>query len=596
MLFERARASVVGVVSSIALVALLSLDARHAASLKQAVQLHTPAQVHSDGYVSSAECRSCHPSEYASWQHSYHHSMTQLATPASVIGAFDGVTVKADGLEYRLEQRDGHYFATAASPGASPQPITMLTGSHYMQIYWFETGEGRRLGQLPFVYLNADRRWVPRNAIFIEPPHALQAGATGRWNASCIACHTTFGQPRIDKSGTFDTRVAELGIACEACHGPGESHVQHNRSPLERYRHHLGDRHARDIVQPHQLSHERSSLVCGQCHGTWLHDGPRGMRRWNEHGFAYRPGGDPAETMLLMRPSVASSDDRVASVLAHEPELALGQFWSDGEVRVSGREFNGMVDSPCYARGELTCLSCHRMHEAASDPRAPAAWADTQLEQRMDGDAACLQCHQGLASNHTHHAPSSDGSRCYNCHMPFTSYGLLKSMRSHRISVPDVGASVDTGRPNACNLCHLDKSLGWTAHWLQQFYGRKQPPLDDEQRDVASALWLGLTGDAGQRALIAWALGWQPAQRASKLQSASALLGTLMDDPYDAVRYIAARSLEQRSGHAPQFDWLQRPDQRAPIALEGPQLSAPEQHTIERLHLLRNDRPLHLLE
>jgi hypothetical protein len=31
-----------------------------------------PVQLSADGYVSSAECRSCHPSNYASWRASYH--------------------------------------------------------------------------------------------------------------------------------------------------------------------------------------------------------------------------------------------------------------------------------------------------------------------------------------------------------------------------------------------------------------------------------------------------------------------------------------------------------------------------------------------
>jgi hypothetical protein len=578
---------VLGAAASVALacllVAALTFEATRAENVKHAAELHTPQQVHSDGYVSSAQCRSCHPSEYASWRNSYHRSMTQLATSESVIGSFDNVTLSSAGLEYRLERDHDHFFATAlnADEPSAPRPVTLLTGSHYMQIYWFETGDGRRLGQLPFVFLNADQRWVPRNAIFIEPPRPLRAGATGRWNASCIACHTTFGQPRIDASGTFDTRVAEFGIACEACHGPGETHVQHNRSPLARYLQHFGE-HTKDIVEPHELSHVRSSLVCGQCHATWLHDGPRGMRRWNEHGFAYRPGGDPADTMLLMRPSIATSDPRVADVVTHEPQLVEGQFWNDGEVRVSGREFNGMVDSACYARGELSCLSCHRLHQSPADPRAPKTWADAQLAENMNGDGACLQCHTKLKTTltaHTHHAPRSEGSRCYNCHMPFTSYGLLKSMRSHHIDVPNVAASAATGRPNACNLCHLDKSLGWTARSLQQWYGREAPPLDDDQREVPSALLLGLTGDAGQRALIAWALGWQPAQAASKLTAASTLLGILRDDPYDAVRYIATRSLREQISSA-----------------AGPPLSGTERRTVDRLHALRNDRPIQLLE
>jgi hypothetical protein len=305
-----------------------------------------------------------------------------------------------------------------------------------------------------------------------------------------------------------------------------------------------------------------------------------------------------------LRPSLAAGDARVAEVVAHEPQLVDSQFWSDGAVRVSGREFNGMVDSPCYARGEMTCLSCHRMHQAPSDPRPARAWADTQLGERMDGNDACLACHTKLRADlsaHTHHASSSDGSQCYNCHMPYTSYGLLKAMRSHRIDSPDAAVSAQTGRPNACNLCHLDKSLGWTASMLERDWGKRAPPLDEDQSQISSTVLLGLSGDAGQRALIAWALGWGPAQRASKLASASALLGILMDDPYDAVRYVAARSLRQRGATLPSYDFNVRPEQRAPVAelvagADGQQPSAAERASIERLRPLRNDRPLQLLE
>ena len=31
-------------------------------------------------------------------------------------------------------------------------------------------------------------------------------------------------------------------------------------------------------------------------------------------------------------------------------------------VRVGGRDYTAMVESPCYLKGELSCLSCHQMH------------------------------------------------------------------------------------------------------------------------------------------------------------------------------------------------------------------------------------------
>ena len=111
---------------------------------------------------------------------------------------------------------------------------------------------------------------------------------------------------------------------------------------------------------------------------------------------------------------------------------------------------------------------------------------------------------------HTKHRAESTGSRCYNCHMPYTSYGLLRALRSHRISSPSVAASVETGRPNACNQCHLDKTLAWTADRLAEWYNISVPPLEDDDRTLpASMIWL-LRGDAGQRALMAWTLAAPP--------------------------------------------------------------------------------------
>ena len=37
---------------------------------------------------------------------------------------------------------------------------------------------------------------------------------------------------------------------------------------------------------------------------------------------------------------------------------------------------------------------------------------------------------------HTHHVDGSSGSNCLNCHMPHTTYGVLKAIRSHEISSP----------------------------------------------------------------------------------------------------------------------------------------------------------------
>jgi len=57
-----------------------------------------------------------------------------------------------------------------------------------------------------------------------------------------------------------------------------------------------------------------------------------------------------------------------------------------------------------------------------------------------------------------------------------------------------------------------------------------------------------LRGDAGQRALAAWHLGWEPARQVSGESWQAPVLAQLLADPYSAVRYIAGRSLRQLPG------------------------------------------------
>jgi hypothetical protein len=261
----------------------------------------------------------------------------------------------------------------------------------------------------------------------------------------------------------------------------------------------------------------------------------------------------------VAQPSQDQQSPILKGMFPEAPGLISSSFWPDGRVRVSGREYNGLIDSPCFkdARDDartMTCFSCHTLHKTDEDPRPVKEWADTHyVSAGMNSDEACLQCHSTFRTNvsaHTKHQADSTGSFCFNCHMPYTTYGLLKAERSHQISNPTVAESVQAERPNACNLCHLDKTLAWTSEYLEQWYETPQVPLDQDQRTIAaSLLWL-LRGDAGQRALAAWSMGWEPAQRASGTTWMAPFLSVLLNDPYDAVRFIAYRSLRSQPGFA----------------------------------------------
>jgi hypothetical protein len=306
---------------------------------------------------------------------------------------------------------------------------------------------------------------------------------------------------------------------------------------------------------------ERSSQVCGQCHGIWEFFDAAGERAANTRGLPYRPGDELAATRFVAQPTVNRNHETMRALVADDSGFITDSFWPDGMVRVSGREYNGLIESPCFRlasggsggagtpggeRKPLSCFSCHTMHKADDDPRSLDDWADDQLGPGMDGNAACFQCHETYRQNvtaHTRHAADSSGSSCYNCHMPYTTYGLLKTIRSHTVSNPSAAESLEAGRPNACNLCHLDKTLGWTAENLERWYGMPKPPLDGDDATVAASLLWMLRGDAGQRAIAAQAMAWPPAQQASGTEWMAPHLATLLDDPYEAVRFIASRSL-----------------------------------------------------
>lgn len=503
-------------------------------------------------YAGSSSCKECHTNEHKSWHNSYHRSMTQIMSPESVKAAFNGQSLVFEGESFTMHKRGEEYWTTIESidakknspngkdPNAIDVRMGMVTGSHHMQVFWLPGMMGNLQIGFPFAWLIEDKRWAPRNSLFIRDPYTVISKEN--WNMNCIRCHTTGPKPKPNKEAQrFESQVADLGISCEACHGPGQKHVDRQISLAA-----LPDKDRRQalaseplsIIQPEDLDHNRSTQVCGSCHGMKWFDK---SENWTEEGFTYRPGEDLAKTTPIIQPSKANEQKWLKPVLAKNPEILDDFFWKDGKIRVTGREYNGLLESPCHQRGTMSCVSCHSMHK--SDP-------NDQLASGMRTNKACLQCHKEMSdvSAHTLHPVNSAGSNCYNCHMPHTSYGLLKAIRSHTIENPNVETTLETGRPNACNLCHLDKTLDWTAEHLAKRTKKTKTNVPDiHKTTAASAVWL-LNGDAGQRAIAAWHMGWEPALIASGTGWQSPMLADSLNDPYSAVRYIANKALSKQPG------------------------------------------------
>jgi len=546
-----------GVVGATALVALGVAALATVAGRKAPHDAGAPGRTNPSTAIGSGACRSCHPGEHASWHASFHRTMTRLGSDPTIRAPFDGRPLEVDGRSIELHEKDGLRYARLPDPdlvalatlGDHPAPsasaplvtreIVLATGSHHHEVFWVRGERGNELRLVPITYLVAERRFVPRRDAFLQPPDARPHAV--RWNSNCIQCHATLGRPEHDQAtDRFSSTAAELGIACEACHGAGATHAERHRNPLARLASRLDRGADPTIVNPARLPPERASEVCGQCHSYFV---PKDEDAFWSSGFAerYRPGEVLLNSRTLLRRETTNAPGSHPVLEAEIESL----FWGDGTIRVGGREQNGLEASACFQRGtgknKLSCLSCHSMHD--SDP-------DDQLRRDPSADTACERCHTREAERreaHTHHRTGSPGSSCVGCHMPFTSYALFKGIRSHRIDSPSAERSAKTGRPNACNLCHLDRSLRWTAEHLGSWYGMVETVPGG---DLSASLSDLVAGDAAKRAVLAWAFGRKEAQLASRNDWQAAYLAELLDDPYAAVRKVAAESLSKLPGFA----------------------------------------------
>lgn len=503
------------------------------------------------GYVGSATCRTCHPDQHASWARTFHSTMTQLPSSTTVLGAFDGKAV-AYGRDRARPWRDGERFRMDVPDGGNgtrTAEVALTVGSRRYQQYFERQarGDGATFVRLPILWHVALQRWLPLETVFLGPDTEGLGQHAAEWSTNCILCHNTGPRPglldaddpsRVTQGNRFDSHVAELGIACESCHGPGAEHASAAGNPLVRY---AGA--SSGILDPKDLDQERAVAVCGQCHGARLPDPPRRAREWFTSGPTFRPGDRLVEHVLPIR-----KDTPVRG--GADPELFALRFWGDGTPRLTAYEYQGVTASKCYREGTLTCQNCHAMH--AGDPRG-------QLRPDRPGNSMCTQCHEAIARDvpaHTHHAVDSAGSSCLACHMPRIVYGVMDIHRSHRIDVPDPARDGEAGRPHACTLCHVDKSLPWAAAAMRPWWGEEyRAPtkrFDTAPIELADAMANLFAGDAAARAVVANALGAEVAtfgpDHAAAVRS---WLAVTMGDGWPTVRFLAQRSLLALEARAP---------------------------------------------
>lgn len=410
-------------------------------------------------YTGSASCQRCHEVEYDSWRRTLHVQMTRPVGEARIAGDFtSGARLEADGRAYTMEARGGKYFISVARNGGPAErfEINYTLGARRFQGYLSTLSDGR-IYVLPVFWHNESKRWVDYRTITPipdDPTHDLRQ----IWNVTCVNCHATNLVRNYNvAANTFATTWTEMGVGCEACHGPGRDHID-DPDHLKIF--------TMKKVPPRQIFD-----ACGYCHGN-----KNNVFLGFKAGDVYE---DYAVPFLISEP-----------IPANDPQ---GDFWPDGRPSRFDRP-QALTLTGCFRKGEATCTSCHRMHGSENNHSLKVAIDAPGGGHTRASDTLCTQCHSRLGSEgsegsegskgsphaleaHTHHAADSQGSRCINCHMSDVNWRLLTRRLDHTFQPPVPEMTARYGVPNACTTCHENKTPEWAVATMDNWYGDRSRRL-----------------------------------------------------------------------------------------------------------------------
>jgi len=264
------------------------------------------------------------------------------------------------------------------------------------------------------------------------------------FNTSCLGCHVSQAARHYDPSSdSYRTTWTEPGINCETCHGPGTEHVN---VTLE-----VGQKRLPEdlkIIRVKSFAVEENNDTCGSCHAK----------------------ASPLTSAFPPKEAFFDHFDLVA--------LESRDFYPDGRDLGENYTLTSWRMSPCVQAGQLDCLKCH-----TSSGRY-------RFRERPKANDACLPCHEDKVRNptsHTHHPTDGQAGECVSCHMPMTEFALMRRT-DHSMRPPAPAATISFKSPNACNLCHTDKTSQWADRAVRLWHKRDyQAPLLDRSRLVDAA-------------------------------------------------------------------------------------------------------------
>ena len=464
------------------------------------------------------------------WRDSDHAWSMLPATAETVKGDFDASELVHNGVTSRFLVRDEAYFVR--TDGADGQlaefPVRYTFGVDPLQQYIVEL-PGGRLQALPLAWdtraaEQGGQRWF--HVYGSEPIDHTDVlhwtRLSQNWETQCADCHSTALITAYDiEADRFDTRWAEINVACEACHGPASRHIDWARAGASgpdpglvvSFDERAGVRWEPDKAtgEPRRSEPRSSSTeidTCAPCHS-----------RRSRIAAQPVPG-----TRLL---------DSYEPVLIRPPP-----YYPDGQVREEVYVYGSFLQSRMHQNG-VTCSDCHEPHS---------------LQVRAPGSRVCLQCHQQqryATEAHQLHVPGSQGADCIECHMPPTTFMQVDVRHDHSFRVPRPELAAQFGTPLSCMGCHEDRDADWAArvlakagrgpvdgepHWSIRLAAANELPL--ESRD----LLLGLAADALAPAIISASAMAQLNLNGDSL--AVAIVGERLQSSEPLLRLGATRALQ----------------------------------------------------
>ncbi|WGF90644.1 cytochrome c3 family protein [Marinivivus vitaminiproducens] len=391
-------------------------------------------------HVGSQACGSCHAAESQAWSESHHALAWTPPTDRNVLADFDDADFAHGSLSVHFA-REGDRFIATVREGDRPEtayPVHSVAGIAPLQQYLFETETGR-LQSFDVVWNVERKRWYPLYPDQDVPPgDGLHwTGTYKNWNGRCAECHATgFAKNYDPRSQSYRSTQAEIGVGCEACHGPASAHLDWTAN---------GDLGGVQGVDAYGFTMKTEA----------------GPDAWIQQCAGCHARREPFEDGNPL-PGTPFHDAYRLSLL--QPDL----YFSDGQIRDEVYEYGSFLQSKMYDRG-VSCTNCHDPHSA---------------RLKADGNAVCTQCHSPAGNaafptlrpadydtpEHHFHPPGSEGAQCAACHMPERTYMGIDARRDHSFRIPRPDLSAKTGAPDTCTSCHADRPPEWAAARIAEWY------------------------------------------------------------------------------------------------------------------------------